>query len=92
MPLRTSQSICVVLYFILLENLPLLCNSILPPTYWGTLNKTDEDLTTEKVATELIFLLARSVSSVTPERYDLHNENGENMIRAITGTDRTADS
>ena len=60
----------MVLYFILLENLPSLCNSILPPTYWGTLSKTVEDLTTEKVATELIFLLARSVSSATPERYD----------------------
>ena len=70
MPLRTSQSMRVVLYFILLENLPSRCNSILPPTYWGTLSKTVKDLTTEKVATELVFLLARSVSTVTPERYD----------------------
>ena len=72
MPLRTSQTIWVVLYFILFENLPSLYNSILPPTYWGTLHgQKVEDLTTdEKVATELIFLLARSVSSATPERYD----------------------
>lgn len=35
------------------------------------MSKKVEDLTTdEKVATELIFLLARSVSSATPERYD----------------------
>ena len=39
MPLRTSQTIWVVLYFILFENLPSLYNSILPPTYWGTLHE-----------------------------------------------------
>ena len=69
----TRQFIWIVLYFILLENpfkVPSLCNSFLPPTYWGILSKTVEDLTTEKVATELIFLLARSGSTATPERYD----------------------
>ena len=49
-----------------------------------------KDLTTVNVATMLIFLLARSVSTATTEKW-FCTDKGENTIRAISDTDRIAD-